>query len=621
MNETSEILDIKAKKQSLGIFYTPPEIVEFIFDILHIWKKQDERINKRWESKNHFPTVIDPAVGEGIFLKKAVEKGFTKPDYIFGLDIDAEVVNKWPLLNLLKEFNGNYDLLKAHFFHQNGLDRIRWEQHKYKYKIKSEYILKQQFDTVVGNPPFGGIGIDFNDNSAGTIELLGSLKNFELFSYRKYFAKTDKTQDNKQINLFNLAEPISNTYISSEKIAEYAEGIPIEILFVERFIQLAKPNGWIAIILPDGILSNSNLEYVRRYIASKTKVEAIVSLPRYTFKDSGTNAKTSILFLRKFETELNILNGNQDCLDYPVFITSLDYLNKENFNELINMYKHFQTEGTLKSPRVVDMKINLCRIFIRVDKTMKDLVKVKPTSRFNPDFWDPKFDYLDKIIKKYKAKTLEEIEGKDCVIAGDHVRQSKGESKGFNLHTGIQYYETAGFIETGYDYSNIKECSKNAYERLKQTKVKKFDILISNAGVGGVGKAKSCIITHEPSNKSCTGDVFAIRLKEIDPYYFYIFLKSKLGKDQILKMKNGVGTDNINTQEVLSICVPILSDNIQSAIIKQFKEINTLHKKAISYKKEKKELFYKRNINKANEYLIELINKVEDYIIGNRKEI
>lgn len=623
MTQITEITEHKVKKQNFGIFYTPQEIVHFIYDILNIWKINDDKINKRWDSKKHYPTVIDPAVGEGVFLKTALETNFTKADFIFGLDTDAEVVKKWPSLCLLDSFKGDKDKLEAHFFHQNGLDKIHWEQHisKYKYKLKSEDINHQQFDAVVGNPPFGGIGVNFQNSTNGSVTLLNALKKFEIFTFRKAFIKAENEKNSSQVNLFGENLPDIKPNFTDDRIAEYAQGMPIEVLFLERFIQLAKPNGWIAIIVPDGILSNANLDYVRKFIAAKTKVEAIISLPRDTFKNTGTNAKTSILFLKKYENELNLLNGINNTLDYPVFISGMDELLSDNFHELVQLYKHFIEKGTLKSPKILDIKKNSCRITIRVDKTLLDLLNVKPNSRFSPDYWDPSFDYLDKILNKYNAKTLLEIEGESCIIAGDHVRPSRGETKGFGLKSGIQYYETAGFLETGYDFSDIKQCSSNAYERLKHTKVKKFDILISNAGVGGVGKGRSCIITHEPSNKSCTGDVFTIRLSKINPFYFFTFLKCDLGRDQILQMKNGVGTDNLNTQETLSIKIPILPDKIQDNIETEFKIINLFHKKAMEYKRKNNNSGYERNINKAEAKLKNLITKTENYIKGKSKKI
>jgi len=260
-------------------------------------------------------------------------------------------------------------------------------------------------------------------------------------------------------------------------------------------------------------------------------------------------------------------------------------------------------------------------VVARVDKTLKEMMEEKPASRWNPAYWSPAYDYLDKLFSEVEAKSILEIEGEEAVIAGDHVRPSRGEKKGFNLNTGIEYYETAGFLDSGYDYSDIKECSNNAYLRLKETAVKKYDILISIAGVGGVGKAKSCIVTNEPAEKSCTGDVFSVRLKKINPIYFYILLKSKIGKDQILKMKNGVGTENLNTKEALAIMVPEIRKEIQDNIISEFKKMSKYHDKAMEAQKNSKEAEYKENIEIAGKMLKDLITKTEAVIRGEIKDI
>ena len=260
-------------------------------------------------------------------------------------------------------------------------------------------------------------------------------------------------------------------------------------------------------------------------------------------------------------------------------------------------------------------------VMVRVDKTLEELMKEKPTSRWSPAYWHPSFDYLNDLFTKTEAKSILEIEGENAVIAGDHVRPSRGEKKGFNLKTGIEYYETAGFLESGYNYSEIKECSNNAYERLKETSVKKYDILISVAGVGGVGKARSCLIVNEPAKKSCTGDVFSIRLKKINPIYLYILLKSKIGKDQILKMKNGVSTENLNTKEALAIKVPKISDKSEKNIVVEFHKIISFHDKAMEAKKNNQEAEYKKNIEIADKMLKDLIAKTEAAIRGERKDV
>ena len=372
----------KQKKQDLGIFYTPPEVVSFIFDVLNIWKNKEDKETKRWQSRKprpHYPSVIDPAVGEGVFLKGAIESGFTKPDWIFGADIDEQAVRRWKEVNLLSDFGGKESDLKAHFFHQNGLLNIKWDQHKDKYKgkLRLDNIQNHQFDVAVGNPPYGGLGV-YDDMKAlseavssstkvSTVstqtlntlfgeevekqvkenktihkevrlstmrllelkELSGALLNFDVWKDKNYIA----SRVDFPLSINNVPFNIKNILTSKE--TEKLKSFPIEILFVERFIQLVKPGGWVAVIIPDGILSNSNAHYVRDFIADKTKVEAIVSLPRETFKQAGTSAKTSILFLKK------LIENEKPLLDQPVFLATADKISKDDFRKIVNNYVKF----------------------------------------------------------------------------------------------------------------------------------------------------------------------------------------------------------------------------------------------------------------------------------------
>ena len=592
----------KKKKQDLGIFYTREDIAEFVFDIILLWKKREDREQKRWESHKpkHYPSVIDPTCGEGIFLKKAVEKGFTMPDWIFGLDIDEAVVKKWPDISLLEAFRRDKEKLNAHFFHQNGLNRIQWNQHKKQYygKLKKQDIENEQFNLVVGNPPYGGVGLEteeFND------DLIVQLENYNILPAE---IKKEIVFKSKQdtLNFFDAGK--SKTI--NQKTKDRLKSFPIEVLFIDRFIQLAKPGGWVAIIIPDGILSNSNLHYFRQYIADNAKVEAIVSLPRDAFKHVGTSAKTSILFLKKQKT---------DNLNYPVFLASLERLENGYLTEILSQYKEFYMKQTLSKDKKVYFNDF---VMVRVDKTMKEMMEEK---RLDAEYWDINFNYLLLIFNKWNAKTLEEIEGEDCIISGDHVRPSRGESKGFKLNTEIEYYETKNFLFSGYDYSEIKECSKNAYERLKYTAVKQHDILISCAGVGGVGKGRTCLISHEPKTKSCTGDVFIIRLKKLNPFLVYVLLNSNIGKDQILRNKSGVGTVNINSEQALSLKIPMMPNKVQSHIEAEYKKMSAFHDKAMEAKAKGDEAGYKKNIETAEVMLKDLIARTEAVIRGEREDV
>jgi len=60
------------------------------------------------------------------------------------------------------------------------------------------------------------------------------------------------------------------------------------------------------IVLPEGVLNNTNLQRVRDFVESKAKIILITSIPQDVFMASGATVKPSLLFFRKFtEAETN----------------------------------------------------------------------------------------------------------------------------------------------------------------------------------------------------------------------------------------------------------------------------------------------------------------------------
>ena len=72
-----------------------------------------------------------------------------------------------------------------------------------------------------------------------------------------------------------------------------------EILFIERCKEFLKPGtGKMAIIVPNGILNNSSLQYVRDYIMENNQILAVVSLPQFTFSHYGAG-NFIVIFAKK----------------------------------------------------------------------------------------------------------------------------------------------------------------------------------------------------------------------------------------------------------------------------------------------------------------------------------
>jgi type I restriction enzyme M protein len=96
--------------------------------------------------------------------------------------------------------------------------------------------------------------------------------------------------------------------------ADRRSTVSLEIVALERCLQLLRPGGRMAIVLPESILSNRNTSHVRNWIRSQARVKAIISLPVETFSPFGANINTSILVLRK----LGVAEKPDD--DYNIFL-------------------------------------------------------------------------------------------------------------------------------------------------------------------------------------------------------------------------------------------------------------------------------------------------------------
>ena len=57
--------------------------------------------------------------------------------------------------------------------------------------------------------------------------------------------------------------------------------------------------GRAAIVLPDGILTNSSLQGVRDWLLARFQLLAVVSLPQEAFQHAGAGVKASVVFVRK----------------------------------------------------------------------------------------------------------------------------------------------------------------------------------------------------------------------------------------------------------------------------------------------------------------------------------
>jgi len=75
--------------------------------------------------------------------------------------------------------------------------------------------------------------------------------------------------------------------------------MPAEHLFVETALGFVKPEGYLVILVPDSIVNNPGLRFIRSWLLRRTQIVASVGLPKTTFAASKGIKNPSILIVRR----------------------------------------------------------------------------------------------------------------------------------------------------------------------------------------------------------------------------------------------------------------------------------------------------------------------------------
>lgn len=301
----------------LGQFFTPRSIVDFMVDVLD---PQEAEL------------ICDPCCGSGGFLIKAfdyiraniekdirhkiksIEANFFNEEFE-ELD-DKNKLKVEQLVNDIKEqINKEFDLQNANgrlyrlshnciygtdanprmartakmnmIMHGDGHGGV----HHHDGLLNVNGIFDNRFDVILTNPPFGS---RVNRTLKITEADMPSESQAELY-------KTQYPNEYESVALSQIRNNIGKPILDLFEVGQIS-GLT-EVLFLERCLNLLRPGGRMGIVLPEGVLNNSNLQKVRDLFESKAKIVFITSIPQDVFIASGATVKPSLLFFKKFTSE------------------------------------------------------------------------------------------------------------------------------------------------------------------------------------------------------------------------------------------------------------------------------------------------------------------------------
>ncbi|MHB8868394.1 MAG: N-6 DNA methylase [Thermoleophilia bacterium] len=203
-------------------------------------------------------------------------------DHVLGIDLNPGLVRA-AKMNMVMNNDGAGGL-----FQGNSLENPnKWDP-----ELRARVQLGS-VDSIVTNPPFGA-NILIDDE-----EILGQ---YELA------AVWDQAADGTcAIRMDRHGNPVLQ------------KSQPPEILFIERCIQLLRPGtGRMAMVIPNGILNNPGLAYVRRWILENAQVVAVVDMHRDLFQPKNDTQTSMVLMRRLSAAEKK--KATTAGLDYPVFM-------------------------------------------------------------------------------------------------------------------------------------------------------------------------------------------------------------------------------------------------------------------------------------------------------------
>lgn len=254
---------------NFGQYFTPRNIVKFIVDVLPI---------------DHTSRVLDTSCGSGGFLLYALDKvrnqatGFY-PNYkndvrqhdrwfkhwhdfaeknLYGIEIN-EQISRAAKMNMIIHDDGHTNVITSDGLVDDATIKERTGNNGFEYGT---------FDFIITNPPFGS-----------------SIRQSEQ-AYFKTYQLGKKEEDWLAVG----SHPKDTT----------RDGQESEVLFIEQDYKFLKEGGILAIVLPDGILTNSSMQYVRTQVEDWFRIVAVVSMPQTAFAANGAGVKSSVLLLKKW---------------------------------------------------------------------------------------------------------------------------------------------------------------------------------------------------------------------------------------------------------------------------------------------------------------------------------
>lgn len=368
----------KIEKKNYGQFYTPKEIVEYMFNFLDI--KPNSKI-------------LDPTCGCGIFLSTAyryLKKINDKPlNNLYGVDLNTTATELTKINLWLKDGKSNrgWEKLEENIKTGNSITESKnldkkafvWNS------VFKDTLVEGGFNFIVGNPPY--------------ITL-----------------KKNKDYDPKEENFSLVIDGPVNA----------------ASLIIARSFSLLKDGGIMSFVLPKTILRVSSYSKLRQFILNHLTILHIVDLGKY-FED--VKGEQIILFLKKehqkkYKTSVKILTDKDKSIkDHQTFNIDSSLFRKYNNFLILDDKKLYPLIDKISIHKPLELFSDIFRglsisptsdlVYRHRNQKSEPIIKGENISKL-----DYKINYFIEIEKLINNEKVERLKGKKIILQNIFSRES-----------------------------------------------------------------------------------------------------------------------------------------------------------------------------------------------------
>lgn len=264
-------LEATVRGKSLGQFFTPRTVVEFMTEMANLRVDFEE---------SSFDRILDACCGTGGFLIDAMDilrdkvdqnqsislqqktelKDKLTKDYLFGIETSKGIA-RIARINMSLHGDGESGIYEADALDKDvRVEKGIEEERQFELQELRTLLKTTKFDVALTNPPFA-------------------------------MRKERVNEDDKEI--------LDQYTLARDEAGKPRASLKSSVMFLERYWELLADHGKLLTVMDESVLNTSSNKPFRKFIKQHYLIKAVVSLPQNAFVNAGSGVKTSVLYLVK----------------------------------------------------------------------------------------------------------------------------------------------------------------------------------------------------------------------------------------------------------------------------------------------------------------------------------